>query len=169
MLKQLVVAGLLFLRKRQNQSILVGIRSFFFLVASCFCLSLSVAQSYMPVEQNFYVARIELHTAEELMSVLTRSSELFDVAYQSQVSTVVFLLHGPEARIFFRESYHDNRALVDLAAKLTALKVVEIKVCETWMGSENLDRNQLLPFVGTVPYGPAAESYLINKKSYNYF
>ena len=145
-------------------------RSCYFLAVYVVSASLHVhAQLVSPVEQNNFIARIELHTADELKKVLRRSGELFDADSGSPATPVVFVLHGPEASVFFRERYRHNQELVDLAAKLTALNVVDIKVCRTWMGSQGLDSSQLLPFVGTVPYGPAAERQLIEQKAYRYF
>ena len=82
---------------------------------------------------------------------------------------IAFVLHGPEAESLFASHYAENKALVNLAARLTAFKVVDIKVCETWMGSRRLDSTQLPPFIGTVPFGPAEEKRLLKQERYVYF
>lgn len=82
---------------------------------------------------------------------------------------VAFVLHGPEARVFMTHNYAVNQALINLAAKLSALNVVDIKVCKTWMGGQAIDEVQLLPFVGTVPNGPAEERRLIDEEGFVYF
>lgn len=118
-----------------------------------------------------YLAHIELHTADELMAALLRADALY-LSGEHQLGVdkpVAFVLHGPEARAFMLLNYESNRALVNLAAKLSALSVVDIKVCKTWMGSMSIDELQLLPFVGTVPYGPVEERRLINEKGFVYF
>jgi len=132
-----------------------------------------LAQDIFPIEQAAprYVARIQLHTADELMGSLLRAEALqqqgdFKVG---EDAPIVFVLHGPEAKALFLDHYNDNKALVDLAARLSAFNVVDIKVCETWMGSHSLDASQLQPFIGTVPYGPAEEKRLLNKEKYIYF
>ena len=58
---------------------------------------------------------------------------------------------------------------MDLAARLSAFKVVDIKVCRTWMGGQRLDESQLPPFVATVPFGPAEEKRLMEEENYVYF
>ena len=126
-------------------------------------------QSVRPVENTAYIARIELHTAEELMAALQRSNDFFDASDLQPVTPIAFVLHGPEAKVFFREHYKKNQQLVDLAAKLTALKMVDIKVCKVWMGSEGLTEGQLMPFVGTVSIGPVEEQRLLKQQSYRYF
>ncbi|WP_019529817.1 hypothetical protein [Dasania marina] len=138
---------------------------------SFYCLSsLSLAQVTQAVaDEPAYLARIELHTAAELYALLQRSEQLFMLSQQAPAVPVAFVLHGPEAEVFFRGQYRRHQDLVDLAAKLSAFKVVDIKVCRTWMGMHSLDAQQLLPFVGTVPLGPVEEQRLLNQQGYNYF
>jgi intracellular sulfur oxidation DsrE/DsrF family protein len=140
------------------------------MIVLSYLLALPVlAQATLAVDSPSYIARIELHTAEELYAVLVRSDQLLQMTRQPSAVPVAFILHGPEARVFFRGQYRQNQKLVDLAAKLSAFNVVDIQVCKTWMGSKGLDERQLLPFVGTVPYGPAEEQRLIRQQSYRYF
>jgi uncharacterized protein len=133
-----------------------------------------LAQQLIPAQLELdtrYVARIELHTADELMGSLQRAEMLQqEGAFKvGKDDPIVFVLHGSEARALFLDRYAENKALVDLAARLTAFKVVDIKVCETWMGSKSLDSSRLPPFIGTVPYGPAEEKRLLKQQRYVYF
>ena len=116
------------------------------------------ADLLVPVEEISprYVAQIQLHTAAELFLLLKRSESLFnDGNYLREGATPIqFVLHGPEARAFLLSNYDANRELVDLAAKLSAFQVVEVRVCKVWMGGESIDESELPPFVGTVSYGP---------------
>jgi intracellular sulfur oxidation DsrE/DsrF family protein len=100
-----------------------------------------------------HVADIQVHTASELAGLMERADEVFADAGLNGAPPVSFVLHGEEARVFMRSSYSQHKMLVDLAASLTALGVVEIRVCETWMGNQALDPAGLQPFVGTVPNG----------------
>jgi len=68
-----------------------------------------------------------------------------------------------------RENYASHRATVDLAAKLSAFGIIELKVCETWMGGNRVSASQLPPFIGTVPYGPTERRRLIEEQGYVYF
>ncbi|MFQ3324926.1 MAG: intracellular sulfur oxidation DsrE/DsrF family protein [Pseudomonadales bacterium] len=116
-----------------------------------------------------YLANIELHTTAELLDVLQRSEMLFDDGDLPQQSPVAVILHGAEARAFLREDYSQNKPLVNLAARLTALGAVDIQVCEVWMGSQSLDAKKLQPFVGIVPYGPSETRRLVAEENYIYF
>ena len=125
----------------------------------------------MSLENPVYVAAIELHTTAELHSVLSRADQLLmdGVALQSDPATVTFILHGPEVRSLLRQNYRQNKAMVDLAARLSALGVVEIMACETWMGGNSVAPKDLQPFVGTVSYGPDEVRRLVDEQDYLYF
>lgn len=61
------------------------------------------------------------------------------------------------------------KAVVDLAARLSAFNVVDIRVCETSAKGLGLDLDTLFPFVDTVTYGPAEVVRLIEIEKYQYF
>ncbi len=115
-----------------------------------------------------YLAEIEVHTAEEMLAILQRTEDLLreGAIPLDGDPRVAFVLHGPEVYILLRQNYFDNKEVVDRAASLSALGVVEIKACETWMGSKGIDREQLQPFVATVPYGPGEERRLVQQENY---
>lgn len=118
-----------------------------------------------------YIAGIELHTAQELQTALKRAEKLLldgRLPLGSQMP-VAFVLHGPEARVLLRQNYLKYKATVDLAASLSALGVVDIKACETWMGGNRIMVEELQSFVGTVPYGPREVDRLVKEKNYLYF
>ena len=123
------------------------------------------------LENPVYVAAIELHTTAELQSVLQRADQLLldGVALQSDPATVTFILHGPEVRSLLRQNYRQNKSMVDLAARLSALGVVEIMACDTWMGGNSVAVEDLQPFVGTVSYGPSEIRRLVDEEDYLYF
>lgn len=170
MLKLPAVVALLFLFSesgfRMASSLL---KSIFVAVLTLYFISSAFSGSVVPIENSAYIARLELHTADELLAVLERSNDFFDPSVAQPASPIVFVLHGPEAKVFFREHYNKNRQLVDLAAKLTALKMVDIKVCKVWMGHQGLAEESLMPFVGTVPIGPVEEQRLLTQQAYHYF
>jgi intracellular sulfur oxidation DsrE/DsrF family protein len=120
---------------------------------------------------ELYVAAIELHTTAELHAVLERADQLLvdGVALQTEPASVTFVLHGPEVRSLLRQNYLQNKATVDLAARLSALGVVDIKACETWMGGNGVNPDNLQPFVGTVNYGPSEVRRLVEEEGYIFF
>lgn len=118
-----------------------------------------------------YLANIETHSSAELNGLLLRAEQLLSSGkfISGSDTPIAFVLHGPEAKSLLAQSYKKNMALQDLAAKLSAFRVVDIKVCKTWMGSEGLDESQLPPFISTVPFGPVEARRLIDKQNYIYF
>lgn len=107
------------------------------------------------------MAQLSAHTPEELAEVLNRA-EAWSKRFEDYASTpIAIVLHGNEASVFLKGNYARYQSLVDQAAKLDAFKVVDIQICERWMGNNGVHRNQLPPFVDTVPYGPGQERTLI--------
>ena len=147
-----------------------GFKSFVGVVFGLLLACASTAQD-IPLDSPSYVASIELHTSAELFSVLQRADKLLmdGVALQSEPAAVTFVLHGAEVISLLRQNYRQNKALVDLAARLSALGVVEIMACESWMGGNSVAEEDLQPFVKTVRYGPDEIRRLVDEKSYLYF
>jgi|GEM_PF-1174504 len=117
-----------------------------------------------------YLARIELNSSKELGHALQRAEILFREGTALRVSEpLAFVLHGPEVAIFFRENYEEYKSIVDLAARLSALDVIDVRVCRTRMGVLGRSPTVLLPFVGTVPFGPAEVERLVDDKKFVYF
>ena len=67
---------------------------------------------------------------------------------------VVIVIHGPEAPVFLRRNYVQFKDVVDLAARLDALGLADIRMCETWMRNNGVVRGDLAPFVDTVRFAP---------------
>ena len=143
------------------------------LVGVAFGLLLACASAAQDIslDSPSYVAAIELHTSAELFSVLERADQLLmdGVALQSEPATVTGGWQGAEVISLWRQNYRQNKALVDLAARLSALGVVEIKACENKMARNRVAGEDLQPFVKTVRYGPEEVRRLVDEESYLYF
>lgn len=90
---------------------------------------------------------------EALADLLTRIDAL-TTPDLSDFDPVVIIVHGPEAPVFLRRNYGSNKALVDLAARLDALGIADVRMCETWMAHNGVVREDLAPFVDTVRLAP---------------
>lgn len=99
-----------------------------------------------------YVADIELESSLELTEILQRASQLLveGAAVQGGGARVTFVLHGPVIRDLLRQNYLASRELVDLAASLSAMQVIQIEVCRTWMSLNGVYEEDLQPFVAPV-------------------
>jgi len=115
-----------------------------------------------------YVADIELQNSQQLIELLQRASQLLldGVAAQDGIPKVSFVLHGPVINDLLKQNYAGNLQMVNLAASLSALQVVEIKVCRTWMGLNNVEEVDLQPFVVPVNLAGSEVERLREKKNY---
>lgn len=149
---------------KPNQPVVVALLSRFNLV---FFWLLGLAVSSI-ADSETHIAQLHAHTPEELSAVLKRA-EKWSQQFDSYPNTpIAVVLHGNEAKVFLKENYKRYQSLVDQAAKLDAFKVVDIQICERWMGYNNVEKNQLPAFIDTVPYGPGREEELI-KAGYQSF
>ncbi|MEH6348082.1 MAG: DsrE family protein [Bermanella sp.] len=131
-------------------------------------LLLSVFNLVTWAESDQYLAQLHAHTPQELATLLNRAEDWANKSNAYPEHPIAIVLHGSEANVFVKKNYQQYKELVDQAAKLDAFKVVDIKICERWMGFNNIERNQLPPFLDTVPFGPAEEKRLI-KAGYQSF
>ncbi|WP_018015245.1 hypothetical protein [Teredinibacter turnerae] len=122
------------------------------------------------LDEQGYLARIDLNSPSDVESALLRAESWFRSGkLASGQPPLAFVIHGPEVAIFFRENYEKYRPIVDLAAKLSAFEVVNVRVCETSTSDLGHAVGHLQPFVDTVPFGPAEIERLVNEEKYLYF
>lgn len=121
------------------------------------------------VESPRYLALIKNNSASEVEMLFKRASMLADeVDNLNAYEPIVFVLHGDEAHAFRHRNMDQYKTLLELAARLEAKSVIDIRVCETWMRLNGVDRSELPDFVDTVPLGPAEELRL-RRQGYIYF
>ncbi len=136
-------------------------------VALHLLFSLLLSQSVW-AEDERYIAQLHAHTPQELAGLLSRAEAWAQSKSAYPDHPIAIILHGSEANVFIKNNYSKYQPLVDQAAKLDAFNVVDIKICERWMGFNEVQRNELPPFLDTVPFGPEEERRLI-KSGYQSF
>lgn len=115
------------------------------------------------------VLDISVHTEEELQILLDRAEQL--AAKQrlaGQEASIILVLHGPEVEFFSTRNYDRYMGLVDQAARLDALDIVDVKICQTMMKIRGVERDDIPSFVEQVPLGPA-EVERLAREGYVYF
>jgi intracellular sulfur oxidation DsrE/DsrF family protein len=124
-----------------------------------------------PTAEEYYVMDVELQTADDLLLLLDRAEQLLieGVELPRGDAKVTLVLHGPVLRSLLTENYLQNKKLVDQAASLSAMELIDVKACSTWMTMNGVDSKNLQPFVETVAYGPAEVKRLVEDKHYLYF
>ena len=102
-----------------------------------------------------YLFDVSNHSFEELESLLQRAQEIsqFDKKNYDNLE-IVMILHGPDIDWFTRKNHEKNQRLIDLAAKLDAFDIIDMKVCETSMNNRGVKREDIPAFIESVPYAP---------------
>ncbi len=117
-----------------------------------------------------FVADIELETEADLSELLSRAGQLFlEGKVRQEDGAVVLVLHGPVLNSLMKPNYAQSQAVVNQAASLAALGVLEVKACRSWMGQNGMDEEDLQPFVEVVSYGPSEVSRLVREEGYLFF
>lgn len=147
-----------------------------FLISILFCffsLNAFAAPQQSPVDPNVaaprYLALIKKNSPSEVEMLFHRASMLAEeVDNLNAYEPIVFVLHGDEAHAFRHRNMEQYKDLLALAARLEESNVIDIRICETWMRINDVDRSELPDFVDTVPLGPAEEARL-RRDGYIYF
>lgn len=102
-----------------------------------------------------YVADISAHTPQQLQLLFEGVEQLVDRPRSEQEQPLVSLvLHGPEVAFFAFRNYPKYKDIVDRAAKLAALRAVDISICQTQMRALGIGSDEVPAFLHQVPYGP---------------
>ncbi len=90
---------------------------------------------------------------EDLVALMSTLEDQLDEGLP-MTDPVVVILHGSEAVPFTSTGYAGNRPLVDQAARLSAYRLIEVRMCETWMKENEVAPEDIPAFVKTVPFAP---------------
>ena len=64
------------------------------------------------------------------------------------------VIHGPDIDLFKKDNYENNQQLIDLAARLDAYDVIDMKVCQRTMEMRGVEREEIPSFIESVPFAP---------------
>ncbi|MFV1973974.1 MAG: DsrE family protein [Thiohalobacterales bacterium] len=112
---------------------------------------------------------ISVHTEEELQVLFDRAGQLADkLRPADRQASIVLVLHGPEVEFFSTRNYDRYSNIVDQAARLDALDIVDVRICQTMMKIRGVERDDIPSFIEQVPLGSAEVSRLV-REGYVYF
>ena len=115
------------------------------------------------IENKSYLFDVSDHTIEELEALLIRAEEVSQThPADFEELKIVMILHGPDVDWFTHQNYENNRKLVDLAARLDAYEVIDMKVCEVTMQNRGVEQDDLPAFIESVPYAPVEIDTLLH-------
>lgn len=102
-----------------------------------------------------YVFDVSVDSVEELETILERAAELSDRPRPRQSPPeIVLVLHGQEIRYFDIANYEQHKRVVDLAARLDAFNIIDIRMCQSRLSTLGLERGDVPAFIELVPFGP---------------
>ncbi len=118
-------------------------------------------------ENSRYLFDVTDHALDELQALLQRAEEITQTRQPGYEDIkIALILHGPDINLFTQQNYAQNKHLVDLAAKLDAFDIIDMKICETTMSSMGVSRSDIPPFIESVPYAPDEIKRLLNEENY---
>jgi len=116
------------------------------------------------LDKSRYLFDVTEHSVEDLLSLLNRIDEIAESGQAGyEELDIVMILHGPDINMFTYQNYDENKPLVDLAAKLDAFNIIDMKVCETSLPVVGVLRQDIPPFIESVPYAPTEKKRLTNE------
>ena len=114
------------------------------------------------IDSGRYVADINVHTVEELQTLFGRIEQLLQRPRGADEAPLIsVVLHGPEVEFFALNNYAEHKAVVDQAARLSALGAVDVSICQSQMRARGIDPDQVPAFLDQVPYGPGEVERLV--------
>jgi intracellular sulfur oxidation DsrE/DsrF family protein len=109
-----------------------------------------------PGDSQPIVIDVVLHDRKAILNMLQRAETLAMTPNPAErPRQIALVLHGQEIENFRIKNYSDNRDIVDLAAKLDAFNVIDVRMCNTMMNLLNVEKQEIPAFIEIVPYGPA--------------
>lgn len=121
-------------------------------IATLLAVFLSFAAGFGSGDPRTYL-EISPNGREDLAALMSTLEGHLDEGLP-MTDPVVVILHGSEATSFTSAGYAGNRMLVDQAARLSAYRLIDVRMCETWMKANEVAPEDLPAFVKTVPFAP---------------
>lgn len=107
------------------------------------------------IENKSYLFDVSDHSIDEFQALLTRAEEVSQAQSPDYEDLkIVMVIHGPDIDWFTQQNYEHNRQLIDLAARLDAYDIIDMKVCEKTMTERGVNQEDLPLFIESVPFAP---------------
>lgn len=114
------------------------------------------AESVSPqfhIDNYQFVFDASNHSAEELLAFLQRVDEIASMSLADfDELNIALVLQGSDIAMFVRDNYEQNKQLVDLAARLDALNVIDMKVCQHDLQHQGYGVEDMPAFIERIPY-----------------
>ena len=112
-------------------------------------------ESKVVIENKSYLFNLTNHSISELEALLERAEEVtMAQSPEYQDLEIVMVIHGPDIEWFKQQNYAENQKLIELAARLDAYDIIDMKVCERTMSRYGVEREDIPKFIDSVPFAP---------------
>lgn len=99
---------------------------------------------------------VQLHTVEQLESVLDRASYLSTITGVDPFDqSIVLVLHGQELNFFAIKNYNKHKELMHRAQSLVESEALSIKMCKIAAQAQGFAAKDIHGFIEMVPMGDA--------------
>ncbi|MDZ7735819.1 MAG: DsrE family protein [Gammaproteobacteria bacterium] len=102
-----------------------------------------------------YMFDVSNHSQKELAALLQGADEIAGVnSPGADELDIDLILHGPDIGWFAKQDYKENKELIDLTARLGALEIVDLKICQQAMQQYGYLEYDIPTFIDRVSYAP---------------
>ncbi len=107
------------------------------------------------LDNRQYLYVVDEHSVAELEDLLQRADEIARHRLDDFADlAVTMVIHGPSIKLFKQSQYPANKKLIDLAARLDAINVIDLKICQASLNQFQISRQEVPAFIESVPFAP---------------
>lgn len=111
-----------------------------------------------------YLLDVSDQNPAQIKSLLNRAEEVsISTTSSGATSRIVMVIHGPNIDLFDKKNYLQNRELIEQAARLDALNVIDFKVCQRTATSRGIKKTSFPDFLEVVPFASIELNSLAEK------
>ncbi|MBI1732489.1 MAG: DsrE family protein [Gammaproteobacteria bacterium] len=115
----------------------------------------ATARTQFELGNTRYLFVLDQHDDKDLLALLQRADEIARTSLQHFGDLdIALVIHGPSVQLFTQSAYLEHRELIDLAARLDAFGVIDLKICETSLREAGIADADIPSFIERVPYAP---------------
>ncbi len=102
----------------------------------------------LTIEGVHYLLDVSDNNPTQIKELLDRAEKLSTTSNPSEkANRIVMVIHGANVELFDKKNYLQNKSLIDQAARLDALNVIDFKICQTAATSRGINATSFPSFL----------------------